>query len=181
MEELSQQDSKYFYSYQSEGDSKLNEEKENFEKLPLASDDAFHNQDYPELKKINSKDDRSIPLYNAFPNKARKFNNIDKWSTRSTRYKREPTLFELVKRTLRRTNSHSPNGYIMTIMGGNICDVCDPYSELMQAAKFVSENTDDKKTLIVITRSCSDDSDTFGTREIRSENIPVYAKGKSQM
>lgn len=91
---------------------------------------------------------------------------------------KEPTLFELTKRTLRETNVHSPNGYIMAIMGGDICDVSNPYSDLMQAAKFVSENTDDKNTLIVITRSCSDNDNTL-TRDVQSENIPVFAKGKS--
>lgn len=92
---------------------------------------------------------------------------------------RELTLFELVKRTLRQTNSHSPKGYIMSIMGGNICDVSNPYSELMQAAKFVSENTDERNTLIVITSPCSDEGSTFSDRETRSEDIPVYAKGKT--
>lgn len=92
---------------------------------------------------------------------------------------REPTLFELVKRTLRQASSHSPNGYIMTVMGGNISDVDDPYSDLMQAAKFVVENTDDKKTLIIISGTCSD-GNSLGIRETtQSEGIPVYARGKS--
>lgn len=91
----------------------------------------------------------------------------------------EPTLLELVKRTLRQASSHSTNGYIMTIVGGDISDIANPHSDLMQAAKFVTENTDDRNTLIVITRLCSENNNGLGIRKTRSEKIPVYARGKS--
>lgn len=91
---------------------------------------------------------------------------------------REPSLFELVKRTLREAESQSKKGYLMTIIGGDICDVSDPHSDLMQAVKFVSENTDDKNTLTVITRACSKNNDDLSsTAKRESENVPVYAKG----
>lgn len=93
MEEITRQNKKYFYNFQSEAENKLNEERAQdletkfFEKLQFASDDPIDNLDYPEIKKITSIDEGNIPMYNALPSRERKF-NVDK----NPRHKRELLL-----------------------------------------------------------------------------------------
>lgn len=66
-------------------------EKNDFEKLPFISENPFTNLDYPEIKRISSEGD--LPMYNVFPNEnSLKFNNIDKWPKKNSRFKREQLL-----------------------------------------------------------------------------------------
>lgn len=89
----------------------------------------------------------------------------------------EPSMFELVRRTLREVQNHkSDNGFLMTFFGGNICDIKNPRSDLMQSIKHVLENSDEKNTLTVLTGSCPKEG-RIGNDE--GGEIPLYVRGVS--
>lgn len=91
----------------------------------------------------------------------------------------EPSMFELVKRTLRQLEIHKTNnnGFLLTFFGGNICDIRNPRSDLMQSIKHVLENCDKENTLAVLTGSCPKDG-RIGNDEIAS--MPLYVRGRSR-
>ncbi|RZC04988.1 hypothetical protein BDFB_010571 [Asbolus verrucosus] len=86
------------------------------------------------------------------------------------------SLFNLVKESLANVEG-CPSGFLMIVFGGCLKEIYDPYTDLMQSIKHVIENTDEKKTLIVVTGSCP-----IVDRALTDENelsIPVYVKGPS--
>lgn len=87
----------------------------------------------------------------------------------------EPSMFELVKRTLRQLQlQNSDKGYLITFFGGNLCDMRNPRSDLMQSMKHLLENSDKANTLAVLTGSCPRN----GRIENDEENeIPLYVRG----
>lgn len=87
----------------------------------------------------------------------------------------EPSMFELVRRTLRQLQIHrSNNGFLVTFFGGNICDLKNKRSDLMRSIKHVLENSDEQNTLAVLTGSCPKDG-RIGSDE--ETEMPLYVKG----
>lgn len=85
----------------------------------------------------------------------------------------QPSMYELVRRTLRELEQED-KGYLVTFFGGNMCDLKDPRSDLVQSIKHVLENSDEQNTLAVLTGSCPKDG-RIGTDE--GIQMPLYAKG----
>lgn len=89
----------------------------------------------------------------------------------------EPSMYELVKRTLRQLQlQNSDKGFLITFFGGNVCDLRNPRSDLMQSVKHVLENSDQANTLAVLTGSCPKDGRIGSDEKIE---IPLYVRGIS--
>lgn len=86
---------------------------------------------------------------------------------------KEPSMFELVRRTLRQVEQKDSNGYLMTIMGGDLCQIREPRSDLVQSIKHVLENSCPDDTLVAVTGSCPTD----GKAETDVDEMPLYVKG----
>lgn len=64
----------------------------------------------------------------------------------------------------------------MIVVGGNLSEISDPFSELVQSVKYVLEHTNRQDTLILVTCYCP-----IRTLENKDEKrqIPFFAGGKS--
>ncbi|CAH1112538.1 unnamed protein product [Psylliodes chrysocephalus] len=94
-------------------------------------------------------------------------------------------LFETVESTLKNLQEN-PEAFLMVVFGGELQEVSDKYSPLVQTLKHVIENTDPENTLIVLTGNCPEFKNpnngvveiNENVKECRNLNkIPVYAKG----
>ncbi|KAG5861669.1 hypothetical protein JTB14_003223 [Gonioctena quinquepunctata] len=108
--------------------------------------------------------------------------------------KQDPGLFESVKSTLSTLQEIPGEPFLMVVFGGHFSEICDKSSPLVQTLKHVSESTDPKSTLIVLTGACPNDTcegkkdgnnlviikESFRS-DSSKDNInavfPVYAKG----
>lgn len=103
------------------------------------------------------------------------------------------SLFNVVKRSLFDLQMNcEQSGFILIVFGGNLSDICNVYSPLIQTIKHVIENTDESNTLIVLTGSCTDghggDDSSNDRKEFveigegvggkqTNDLVPLYVKG----
>lgn len=88
----------------------------------------------------------------------------------------KPSMFELVRRTLRQLDMHkSNNGFLATFFGGKMCDIKNPRSDLMRSIKHVLENADEENTLTVLTGSCPREGRINSDEKFE---MPLYVKGR---
>ncbi|GLV32350.1 Muscle-specific protein 300 kDa [Carabus blaptoides fortunei] len=91
-------------------------------------------------------------------------------------------MFDLVRGTLQNLQTQTENhkdqtpGYLMVVLGGNLSEVADPFSDLVQSVKYVLENTDQDR-LILVTCLCPDEFSCNMKREDRTILVPYYATG----
>lgn len=87
----------------------------------------------------------------------------------------QPSMFELVRRTLRQLQLQKvDSGYLVTFFGGNLCDMRNPRSDLMQSVKHVLENSKQADTLAILTGSCPKNGRIGSDEEIE---IPLFVRG----
>ncbi|XP_066253157.1 uncharacterized protein [Euwallacea similis] len=65
--------------------------------------------------------------------------------------RQDPELFDMVKTTLNSLLNRPEKPFLMTIFGGHLHSIAEPHSPIVQSIKYVMENTESKKTLIVVT------------------------------
>lgn len=66
------------------------------------------------------------------------------------------------------------------VLGGNLSEVSDPFSDLVQSVKYVLENTE-KDRLILVTCLCPDEFSCNVKREDRKILVPYYATGTKSL
>lgn len=59
------------------------------------------------------------------------------------------------------------------VIGGNISETSNPFSDLVQSTKYILENTDKSETLVLVTCYCPNRGE--GNQDKRS--VPYYAQG----
>lgn len=97
--------------------------------------------------------------------------------------KQDPRLFQMVKNTLK-TLQGTFEPFIMVIFAGQLSEISDPHSPLIQTIKYVVESTLQETTLIILTGSCPVNEPNV---VVINENIdcqkrivPIFAKGCTQ-
>lgn len=68
--------------------------------------------------------------------------------------KKDAGLFSMVKSTLDTLLDPPEASFLMVIFGGHLHSVTNKHSPIVQSIKYVLENTDPEKTLIIITGEC---------------------------
>lgn len=90
----------------------------------------------------------------------------------------ENSLFDLVKSTLASVEESCEGAaFLVVFSGGCLSDVSNSNSPLVQGVKHVVENTDENRTLILITGSCPEGKQGCAKTSPSNDLIPVYVKG----
>lgn len=96
--------------------------------------------------------------------------------------KQDPGLFQTVTTTLDILQETS-EPFLLVIFGGHLSEVTDEHNPLIQSIKHVIESTVPETTLLVLTGSCRETTDSYimikENINSKSPAIPIFSKGNN--